>query len=100
MNTVASVLYDAVIVPGGPAELANDGLAVNFAAEAFKHGKAVGAFGTGLGLLQRAQIPLTTASVDPALVTYDDWTEAFVDDFAAALAAHRNFDRDVTAVPA
>jgi len=25
MNTVASVLYDAVIVPGGPADLANDG---------------------------------------------------------------------------
>jgi len=60
---------------------------VNFAAEAYKHGKAVGAFRYGPGLLQRAQIPLTAASADPALVTYDDWTAAFTDDFVAALAA-------------
>jgi len=73
---------------------------VNFAAEAYKHGKAVGAFGTGLGLLPARPDPLTAASADPALVTYDDWTAAFTDDFVAALAAHRNFDRDVSAVPA
>jgi catalase len=100
MNTTASVLYDAVVVPGAAEDLSTDGLAVHFAAEAYKHGKAVGAFGTGLGVLQRAQIPLTTSSADPALVIADDFSPRFPAEFLAALTAHRNFDRDVTGVPA
>ncbi|GAA0723610.1 catalase [Dactylosporangium roseum] len=100
MQTMSSVLYDAIVVPDGAPDLAMDGLAVNYAAEAFKHGKAVGAFGTGLGLLQRAQIPLTTASADPALIAYDEWTPDFATEFTKALAAHRNFDRDIDAIPA
>ncbi|WP_432836949.1 catalase [Dactylosporangium sp. CA-092794] len=98
--TTASVLYDAVVIPAATADLSVDGAAVHFAAEAYKHGKPVGAFGTGLGVLQRAQIPLTTAEADPALIADDEFSARFPQSLLAALALHRNFDRDVSAVPA
>ncbi len=94
MNTVASVLYDAVAVPDGALSLAADGVAVNFAAEAYKHGKAVAASGTGEDVLRRAHIPLDDP--DPALVLDADPGERLL----TALATHRNFDRDVSAIPA
>jgi catalase len=50
MNTMASVLYDAVVVPGGSESvqaLSADGHAVHFVAEAFKHAKPVGASARG-----------------------------------------------------
>jgi catalase len=98
--TTASVLYDAVVVPSATQDLSADGVAVHFAAEAYKHGKPVGAFGTGLGVLQRAQIPLTTEATDPALIVAEDFTPDFPRTLLAALSAHRNFDRDVTGIPA
>jgi catalase len=108
MNTVASVLYDAVVVPDGAQLLATDGLAVHFAAEAYKHGKTVGAFGTGVSVLQRAQLPVAAseepgglkATVDPGLVVGDGWSDDFTTDLIAGLAAHRNFNRDVDTIPA
>nr|WP_244162471.1 hypothetical protein [Amycolatopsis regifaucium] len=54
---MASVLYDAVVVPCGPGAtdiLERDGYEVHFAAEAYKHGKPVAGFGSGLNLLRRA----------------------------------------------
>ena len=100
MSTTASVLYDAVVVPSAGADLSADGVAVHFAAEAYKHGKPVGAFGSGLGVLQRAQIPLTTAATDPALIVEEEFTPDFPRTLLTALSAHRNFDRDVTSIPA
>jgi catalase len=108
MTTTASVLYDAIVVPDGSAALSADGFAVHFVAEAYKHGKPVGALGSGQALLTRAQLPLTgtgaeESAVDPALVIQDEPGEArepFVTAFMAALAAHRNFNRLVEAVPA
>jgi catalase len=100
ISTTASVLYDAVVVPSCAADLSVEGAAVHFAAEAYKHGKPVGAFGTGLGVLQRAQIPLTTAAIDPALIVEEEFTPDFPPTLLAALAAHRNFDREVGGVPA
>jgi len=52
--TVGSVLYDAVFVPGGQpsvAALRDDGDALHFVNEAFKHCKAIGATGEGVDLL-------------------------------------------------
>ena len=56
----ASVLYDAVFVPGGRSAdtVAQSTLAVQFVAEAFMHGKAVGALDDGIKTLARAQIQL------------------------------------------
>jgi len=59
ITTMASVLYDAVVVPCGPdavQTLSNDGYAVHFVTEAYKHLKAVGAFGAGIDLLHKASV--------------------------------------------
>src|SRR5262249_54632300 len=56
INTMASVLYDAVLIPGGKASaaaLAKDGYAVHFVAEAIKHAKPVGALGAGRQLIEQ-----------------------------------------------
>jgi catalase len=48
-TTMASVLYDAVVVRCGPrsvSTLSNDGYAVHFVVEACKHLKPIGAYGT------------------------------------------------------
>lgn len=53
--TVASVLYDAVFVPGGAnsvATLEAEADAIHFLNEAFKHCKPIGASGNGLQVLQ------------------------------------------------
>ncbi len=113
MNTMASVVYDAVFVPGGEqaaAALAADGYAVHFVAEAVKHAKAVGAVGAGVTLLARTadgvaelagdasvvsdQGVVTSAATDGAL------PDGFVDAFVTALGQHRAWERDTATVPA
>ncbi|GAA2511426.1 catalase [Pilimelia columellifera] len=57
--TTASVLYDAVVLPGGKGvpDLAADGHAVHFVAEAYKHGKPIAVAGAGELLLAAAHLP-------------------------------------------
>jgi catalase len=108
MNTMASVVYDAVVVPDGADALASDGYAVHFLAEAYKHAKPVGVLGTGVDLLARAQIPpLAPAGGDlielsglVAQPARGATGQPFITAFTAAIAAHRHFDRLVDAVPA
>ena len=55
--TAASVIYDGVFVPGGDSSVAAlqmDADAVAFVAEAYKHGKTLGASGEGVDLLLAA----------------------------------------------
>ncbi|MEN3310080.1 MAG: catalase [Micromonosporaceae bacterium] len=111
LTTVASVLYDGVVVAGGEASvaaLARDGYAVHFVAEAYKHAKPVGALGAGLGLLRRAGLPGADGQPSPqsasdGVVVQADGGPAgapFVEGLAAALAAHRHFGRPLDEVPA
>jgi catalase len=119
LPTAPSVLYDAVYVPGGErsvATLAADGLAVHFVAEAFKHGKAIGATGQGVSLLDDPRIsgrPVTSAATDPAepatpvppseaegVTVASSADGAFTTAFADAIAAHRHFGRDQKTVAA
>ena len=99
IGTVSSVLYDAVVVPDGALALAADGRAVRFAAEAYKHGKAVAATGSGIDVLHRAGVPVNLSDApdprDPALILDANPIPGLL----AALARHRNFDRDVSAIP-
>ncbi len=98
LTTVGSVLYDAVLVPGGEQSvraLAADGTAVNFVAEAFKHYKAVGALGDGVALLETARVP----AADQGVVTGSAGRD-FIERFTEAVAAHRHFGRDTTPIPA
>ena len=112
LNTMASVLYDAVIVPCGEksvATLSADGYALHFIAEAYKHVKAVGAFGSGVDLLRRMNIGtqladdtdvVTVEGVVTTTAAQDDIPEQFGAAFAAELAKHRAWSRKTDAVPA
>jgi catalase len=111
-NTMASVLYDAVVVPCGPDSvqtLLHDGYAMHFVTEAYKHLKAVGAFGSGVDLLRKAGVAEQLADdtdvvVSNGVVTTaaaaDDLTDQFAHVFATALAKHRAWERETDPVPA
>ncbi|OIN80375.1 catalase [Mycobacterium malmoense] len=115
-TTMASVLYDAVVVACGPrsvSTLSHDGYAVHFVVEAYKHLKPIGAFGAGIDLLRAAHIENRLASEgdaatdvvsDQAVVTTtaaaDTLPDEFVDELAAALARHRCWQRQTDPVPA
>jgi catalase len=114
LPTVASVLYDGVIVASGPesvASLARDGDAVHFVLEAFKHCKPVGAFGEAVRLLEDAglrEVRLAakddTVITDQGVVTTPEAGSAlppgFVTSYLEALASHRSWQRPTQAVPA
>jgi catalase len=118
MNTVASVLYDAVIVADGAesvAALVNDGYAVHFVAEAYKHGKPLGILGAGERLVEAARLPVfeTSDRIDaPAtkpmagaldgvvILGPDDDPTAFLEGMAAAIALHRHYERPVDGIAA
>jgi catalase len=100
LPTVHSVLYDAVLVPGGAESvrtLSGDGKAVHFVTEAYKHYKAVGALGAGAELLSARVL---SGRDGPGVVIADDTDEGFITAFAEAVAAHRHFDRETADVPA
>ncbi len=115
INTMSSVLYDAVLVPCGSGSvdaLAKDGYAVHFVVEAAKHAKALGAFGAGVDLLGRLPLgdirlasgPGDGTVVDRGVVSTTlaagDLNQEFCDAFIAALAQHRAWDRDTDGIPA
>jgi catalase len=108
--TTASVLYDAVFIPGGAAsvdQLGESKRAVGFVREAFAHKKPIGATNEGIALLLGAlaetetelgarsagltdEFGVVTAEADEL----DEFAQAFID----AIRQHRHFDR--RAVPA
>ena len=101
LPTMGSVLYDAVLVAGGPEsarKLAEEPDALRFVAEAYRHGKPVGALGEGRQLLAPGtdgSAPGEVAS-DRGVVTVGSDASAagrFADAFAEALAQHRFPDR-------
>ncbi|QIS19539.1 catalase [Nocardia terpenica] len=112
LPTVSSVLYDGVIVAGGPDAadtLIRTGPAMFFVLEAFKHAKPVGGLGAGLTVLRTAGItfhlPTDTDLVSEhgVVVTStsgDGVPERFVELFAKALSQHRIWHRRTAIVPA
>ena len=93
--TDASVMYDAVYVPGGAdgaAALQANADAIHFVQEAFKHYKPIAANGAGADVL-------TTAAVnadDPGIVVAQDGAAqagSVIDAFLAAIGKHRFWDR-------
>jgi len=92
-----SVIYDAVIVPGGAsaAALAMDGLAIHFLNEAYRHGKPVAVFGDGSSVLAATAIGDAGAE-DGVIVGAISEIGGFID----ALKRHRFPRRKVGAVPA
>ncbi|MFC4591427.1 catalase [Sphaerisporangium corydalis] len=101
LPTTASVMYDAVVVAGGDESvraLIEDGDALHFVSEAYKHGKAVGALGTGVEILEPAHV--STAPGQGVFTSSGADLGAFLPPFVAAIAAHRFPHRPVRPVPA
>ncbi|WP_019926078.1 catalase [Nocardia sp. BMG111209] len=109
LTTVASVLYDGVLVAGGAdavESLGTVGPALHFVLEAFKHRKPIGAFGEGEELL--GQIGLVAGDDEQSrhngvvamAVGGTDIPDRFSELFAELLAAHRVWSRATDTVPA
>ncbi|QNP74404.1 catalase [Streptomyces roseirectus] len=106
LPTVASVLYDAVLLPGGPVgtpDLITDPDVIRFARDAYRHGKPLAALGSGVGVLSavvpdtvRLATPTSGAVADRGVVSDAAAGPAraeFVEAFTRALAAHRHPQR-------
>ena len=88
----SSVLYDAVVVPGGAAALAMRGDAKAFVAQAYKHAKAIVALGDGVAVL-KAALPEGASMGEKGIITDLDafvsgigaryWGRAALDKLAA-----------------
>jgi catalase len=93
-----SVVYDALVVPGGDsaAALATSGLAIHFVNEAYRHGKPIAAIGEGALLLEACA--LGGADTKDGVIVGDG--KAAVDGLIAALLQHRFPRRRIAAVPA
>ena len=109
--TTGSILFDAVVVPGGQAHveaLLEQGDAKQFVAEAFKHKKPVAALGSGIDVLEAVGLPDVELAEDGddtvddqgVVTSRSDDLEAFLDAFVDAVAEHRHWDRNEKSVPA
>lgn len=111
LSSTTSVLYDAVLVPGGDiaALIDTNGDAKHFLLEAYKHHKAVGAFGSGVDVLRANG--LTHAETNPVQVTDEEGVvvtahggqelpEEFIRSFIDAVAQHRAWDRETSHISA
>jgi catalase len=91
--TSASVLFDAVYIPGGAASakaILAEADALHFVTEAFKHCKAIGASAEGISVLEASQIPLGKKGTIPPGVILDGQPA----DFINAVAQHRFWERE------
>jgi len=89
--TTASVLFDAVFVPGGAASvktLGSEADAYQFVDEAYKHCKAIAATGEGVDFVKDTFAG--KAKDDKAVILGD----APANDFIKAIAQHRNWARE------
>ena len=93
-QTAASVLFDAVYVPGGAGSvkaLSAEADAVHFVNEAFKHCKAIAVTGDAAGFLDATFA--ANAENDEAVITGGKAAQA-AGDFIKAIAKHRNWARE------
>jgi catalase len=86
--TARSIEFDALIVAGGTTPSADIKL-VLLLQEAFRHAKALGAWGDGTAVLEAAGITAGSAGV----VTADAVVKSFTDRLVAAVGLHRVWDR-------
>lgn len=102
-STTASVLFDAVIIPGGrhSEALQQNGDARHFIQEAFKHGKPLGAVGEGVSVFQACCLPGVSLASSPSVVSDHGVVSTassqeigpFLQAFHSAMAQHRHWER-------
>ena len=99
------VLFDAVVLPDGEdgvKRLISQPLAVDFAAQQFRHGKTLMALGASKGLLDRAAVEtfLSSGEEDPGvLVCESGEVETGQSAFIAAIGKHRHPVREMNLAP-
>jgi catalase len=86
--TTRSIEFDALVVAGGTTPTADIKLVV-LLQEAFRHCKALAAWGDGAAVLKAARIP----AKGPGIAIADSVDKDFTANLAAALGLHRAWDR-------
>jgi catalase len=86
--TARSIEFDALVVAGGTTATSDIKL-VLLVQEAYRHAKALGAWGSGAAVLEAAGISADT----PGVVTGDSVAKPFIDQLATAVGLHRAWDR-------
>ncbi len=101
LETMPSVLWDAVVVPAGAQDkLAAQGAVIDCVHLQYRHCKPMLVLDPSATLLDAARIPpaLPDGSVDPGLVTagaHGGNPDALIESFIAALAKHRHYEREM-----
>lgn len=104
-KTTASVLFDALLLPGGQEsveKLKTNGDALGFINEMFVHCKPIAAFNEGVDLLQASQIQKTQIATDDTVVSDQGVVTVsgakdlgeLNQSFRSAVAAHRHWERE------
>ncbi|HEX2574160.1 MAG TPA: catalase [Polyangia bacterium] len=101
LEATPSVLYDALVVPGGRAAalaLGAVGHALEFIKDQYRHCKPILALGAGADLLKSAGVParLPSGGEDPGVIVRPDGdAKKALAAFADALGQHRHYAREV-----
>jgi catalase len=101
LETMPSVLWDALAIPGGKqatALLSNLGHAVEFVKDQYRHCKPILALGAGTDLLENAGVParLPDGKEDPGLILDEEGdVKRSLARFVKAIAMHRHFAREL-----
>ena len=101
LENMPSVLFDALVVPGGERAarlLGNLGHAAEFIKDQYRHAKPILAFGAGRALVENAGVPATLPSgePDPGLLRFEDGAQdEALPAFVKAIAAHRHHAREL-----
>jgi catalase len=100
METMPAVLWDGLVILDGESAtdmLAQNGRALEFLKDQYRHSKTILLLGSARDLLEKAGIPsaLDSGDDDPGLLKYnaDNTTDA-VANFTEALSKHRHFSRE------
>jgi catalase len=105
LETMPSVLFDAVAVPGGKTAttaLGNTGHAVEFIKDQYRHAKTILALGTGADLIENAGVSamLPSGVADPGvLVGRHAGAGDLLEGFIQAIGKHRHHDREMDPPP-
>jgi catalase len=86
--TTRSIEFDALVVADGTAP-SDDIKLVILLQEAYRHCKAIGAWGSGAASLESVQIVAGT----PGVLVGDSIAKSFIDGLIAAVGLHRAWDR-------
>jgi catalase len=102
LETMPSVLFDALAIPGGKkavTQLANIGHALEFIKDQYRHAKPILALGAAAALVENAGVPtvLPSGKPDPGILVAGADTPAseVLPSFVKAIARHRHHEREL-----